>query len=269
MEKNMANSALIGNSGFVGSTLSKQVDFTDFFRSRTIEKIKGLKFDSIVCSAAPAQKWIANCEPLADRQNIDSLIAHLKTVTCKTFILISTVDVFKSPIGVDEDTPVDEEGLHAYGLHRRLLEKFVEGHFPHHLIVRLPGLVGPGLRKNVIFDFLNDNNLQAIDSRGVFQFYPMVNLWWDIQTALRAGLKLVHLTAEPISVAEVSEQGFGKPFDQLQATMPATYDLRTRHAAIFGGAGNYQYSQRETIQAVRAYAQSEPLVPKAQEGASA
>jgi len=263
------SNCLIGFSGFVGASLQKQVHFESLYRSKNIHDIKNLAFETVVCAAAPAQKWIANREPVADRQNIESLITHLKTVTCKTFILISTVDVFKSPIGVDEETPVDEEGLHAYGFHRRLLEKFVEGHFPNHLIVRLPGLVGPGLRKNVIYDFLNDNNLQAIDSRGVFQFYPMVNLWWDIQIALRAGLKLVHLTAEPISVAEVSEQGFGKPFDQSQATVPATYDLRTRHAAIFGGVGNYQYSQRETIQAVRAYAQSEPIVPKAQEGAGA
>jgi len=211
-----------------------------------------------VCSAAPAQKWIANRDPVADRQNIDSLISHLKTVTCNSFLLISTVDVFKSPIGVDEDTPVDEEGLHAYGLHRRLIEKFVESHFPNHLIVRLPGLVGPGLRKNVIFDFLNDNNLQSIDSRGVFQFYPMVNLWWDIQTALKVGLKLVHLTAEPISVADVSELGFGKPFTQPATNPPAIYDMRTRHASVFGGKGHYQYSQRDTLQAVRAYAQSEP-----------
>ena len=266
---NIGSNALIGHSGFVGSTLSKQFDFTDFYRSGTIAEIERRNFDLVICSAAPAQKWIANRDPQADRQNIDNLISHLKTVTCDTFVLISTVDVFKTPIGVDEDTPVDEDGLHAYGLHRRLLEKFVESHFPNHLIVRLPGLVGPGLRKNVIYDFLNDNNLQAIDSRGVFQFYPMVNLWWDIQIALRAGLKLVHLTAEPISVAEVSEQGFGKSFDQPRATVPATYDLRTRHAAVFGGAGDYQYSQRETIQAVRAYAQSEPIAPKAQEGAGA
>lgn len=260
---------LIGFSGFVGATLCEQTHFESLYRSTNIQDIPGQSFDSVVCAAAPAQKWIANREPVADRQNIESLIAHLKTMACKTFILISTVDVFKSPIGVDEDTPVDEVGLHAYGLHRRLLEKFVESHYPNHLIVRLPGLVGPGLRKNVIYDFLNDKNLQAIDSRGVFQFYPMVNLWWDIQTALRAGLKLVHLTAEPISVAKVSEQCFGKPFDQPQATMPVTYDLRTRHAAIFGGAGNYQYSQRETIQAMRAYAQSEPLAPKTPEGAVA
>jgi len=260
--------ALIGFSGFVGSTLLKQVGFDFLYRSSNIGEIEGKTFDTVVCTAAPAQKWIANREPVADLQNIESLIAHLKTVTCTTFILISTVDVFKNPIGVDEDTLVDEEGLHAYGLHRRLLEKFVESHFPNHLIVRLPGLVGPGLRKNVIFDFRNDNNLQIIDSRGVFQFYPMVNLWYDIQIALRADLKLVHLTAEPIIVAEVSEQGFGKPFSQPQVNPSAIYDFRTRHAELFGATGHYQYNKRETLMAVRAYAQSEPLTLKAQEGIS-
>lgn len=248
---------IIGFTGFVGGTLLKQVNFEALYRSINITEITHQEFNVAVCAAAPAQKWIANRDPVADRQNIDSLIAHLKTVTCNTFVLISTVDVFKSPIGVDEDTPVDEDGLHAYGLHRRILEKFVASHFPNHLIVRLPGLVGPGLRKNVIYDFLNDNNLHTIDSRGVFQFYPMVNLWWDIQKALQAGLRLVHLTAEPISVADVSELGFGKAFTQPMANPPAIYDMRTRHAAVFGGQGNYQYSQRDTIQAVRAYAQSE------------
>ena len=263
------HNALIGYTGFVGSTLLKQANFEYLYRSTNIGEIAGNTFDTVVCAGAPAQKWIANREPEADRQKIEDLIAHLKSMTCKTFVLISTVDVFKSPIGVDEDSIVDESELHAYGLHRRLLEKFVESYFPSHLIIRLPGLVGSGLRKNVIFDFLNDNNLHAIDSRGVFQFYPMVNLWYDIQTALDAGLKLVHLTAEPISVADISEQGFGKPFEQAQVNSPAVYDMRTRYAQLFGSSGHYQYSYRETIQAVRAYAQSEPLTLKVATGASA
>lgn len=263
------NNALIGYTGFVGSTLSKQASFETLYRSTNIGEIAGQSFDTVVCAGAPAQKWIANREPEADRKKIEGLIANLKSMTCKTFVLISTVDVFKNPLGVDEDTSIDESGLHAYGLHRRLLEKFVETHFSRHLIVRLPGLVGPGLRKNVIFDFLNDNNLHAIDSRGVFQFYPMVNLWYDIQTALNAGLQLVHLTAEPISVADASKQGFGKHFEQAQANSPAVYDMRTRYAAIFGSSGHYQYNRRETIQAVRVYAQSEPRTLKVVEGANA
>lgn len=259
---------LVGFSGFVGSSLLKQAPFEFLYRSTNMAEIKAKSFDTVVCAGAPAQKWIANREPEADRLKIEGLITHLMSMTCKTFVLISTVDVFKNPLGVDEDTPVNESGLHAYGLHRRALEKFVEGHFSRHLIVRLPGLVGPGLRKNVIFDFLNDNNLHVIDSRGIFQFYPMVNLWYDIQTALDAGLKLVHLTAAPISVADVSAQGFGKSFEHELANSPAAYDLHTRHAEIFGASGHYQYSRRETIQAVRAYAQSEPRALKGAQGAS-
>ena len=149
--------------------------------------------------------------------------------------------------------------MHPYGRHRRSLETFVEGRFERSLIVRLPGLVGPGLRKNVVFDLLNRNNLAAIDSRATYQFYPMVNLWYDIQAAMRAGLGLVHLTAEPISVATVSMQGFGRRLEQPVADVVPAYDMRTRYAEAFGARGSYQYTMRETIGAIRSYAQSEPV----------
>jgi len=197
-----------------------------------------------------------------DLQKIEGLIGHLEKVECKTFVLISTVDVFGSSLGADEDTHIEETGLHPYGLHRRLLEKFVASHFERHLIVRLPGLVGPGLRKNIIFDFLNGNNLHLIESRGVFQFYPMVNLWNDIQIALNAGLSLVHLAAEPVSVAEIATNGFGMAFTQTLENPLARYDMKSRYAELFGGRGAYQYSTRETLLAVRAYAQSEPRLLK-------
>lgn len=259
-------SGLIGHSGFVGSTLLRQRNFSTLFRSSNIEEIRGSDFDFLFCAAAPAQKWLANRNPESDRRNIEGILGHLEKVTCRTFVLISTVDVFPQPVGVDEGSPVDEDGLHAYGRHRRMLEKFVEARFDRSLIVRLPGLVGPGLRKNVVFDFLNDNNLGAVDSRGVFQFYPMVNLWHDIQTALNADLRLVHLTAEPVSVADVAKQAFNRTFDQVLPGNPAIYDMRSRHAAVFGGSGFYQYSQRESLQAIRAYAQAEVKVPTLAEG---
>ncbi|CAG2128547.1 hypothetical protein LMG31506_00496 [Cupriavidus yeoncheonensis] len=258
--------ALIGFSGFVGGTLLKQTKFAALYRSSNISDIKGEVFDTVVCAGAPAQKWLANREPHSDRQKIESLIAHLKTIKCKTFILISTVDVFKNPVGVDEDTIVDVTGLHAYGTHRRFLEEFVETHFSNYLIVRLPGLVGPGLRKNAIFDFLNENNLHLIDSRAVFQFYPMINLWYDIRIALDVGLRLVHFSAAPMSVADVSLYGFGKIFSHELAGSPARYDMRTRHAAAFGVQGDYQYSTRESIQAIRAFAQSEAMTLKLEAG---
>lgn len=253
------SNALIGHTGFVGSTLLKQTNVFDaLYRSTNIYDIRHRTFEMIVCAGAPAQKWIANREPERDRSNIEQLMDCLQTVDCQYFILISTVDVFKTPVGVDESSPVEETGLHPYGRHRRLLEQFVEAHFPRHLIVRLPGLVGPGLRKNVIYDLHHHNNLCVIDSRGVFQFYPMVNLWHDIRIAREAGLSLVHLTAEPISVADAALHGFGRPFVQQLDGAPARYDMQTKFAALFGAQGRYQYSAQESIMAIRCYAQSEP-----------
>jgi len=251
--------ALIGYSGFVGSTLLKQTAFDKLYRSNNIHEIAGQTFDMVVCAGAPAQKWKANQAPEHDRQVIDNLISRLKTIACERFVLISTVDVFKSPLAVDERSEIDTDNLHPFGLHRRQLENFVLRHFDRPTIIRLPGLVGPGLRKNAIYDLLNNNDCTKIDSRAAFQFYPMVNLWSDIQTTLQARLEVVHLASEPVTVGEIADQGFGFTFENVLPQPPAQYDMRSVHARHFGQAGNYQYSKREVLLAVRAYAQSEPL----------
>jgi dTDP-4-dehydrorhamnose reductase len=249
--------SLIGYSGYVGSTLLRQQSFDHRYRSNNIATIVDIEHEIVVCAAAPAKKWVANRTPEADLENIKVLTNQLNKLDCKKFILISTVDVFNKPAGVDENSFVDEQDLHPYGLHRRHLEVFVEERFSEYLIVRLPGLVGPGLTKNVIFDFLNSNKLEAIDSRNMFQFYPMVNLWSDIQIALNTGLKLLHLAAEPISVADIAMECFGKNFSQSLGGEVISYDFQTRYAEKFGVAGRYQYNRRETLQAIRAYVQSE------------
>ncbi len=252
--------ALIGYSGFVGSTLLKQATFEYLFRSNNISEIANNHFDLVVCAAAPAQKWWANANPEQDLKNIQNLMHHLSTLKCKKFILISTVDVFKAPTNVNEHSPVNEEDLHPYGLHRRLLEKHVEKSFLNPLILRLPGLVGPGLKKNIIFDFLNNNDLNKIDSRGEFQFYPMVNLWSDIQTALSNNISLIHLTSEPISVEEIAIQAFRhNEFSQNVIDRPAKYNMESIYGDQFNSLSPYQYSKKEVLLAIRAYAQSEPI----------
>lgn len=251
--------ALIGATGYVGQTLLRQRGFEARFRSTDIAGIRGQAFGLLVCAGAPAQKWIADREPEADRAALEGLADHLDQVRAERVILISTVDVFADSRGADEASDPDAREPSPYGRNRRRLEQRVLARFPQALVVRLPGLVGPALRKNALFDLRNDNNLAAVDARAVYQFYPMVNLWADLATALDAELGVVHLTAEPLSVAEVAKEGFGRDFDnRVEGRAPAAYDFRTRHAAIFGGTGRYQYARRESLLAIRAYAQSEP-----------
>ena len=252
------NDALFGYTGLVGQTLLRQREFQTTYRSTNISECRGRSFETVVCAAAPAKKWLANQKPEEDRAIIGSIIEHLASVRSGRFILISTVDVFADPVGVDESTVIELSALSPYGRHRRELELAVLERFPRSLIVRLPGLVGPGLKKNIIFDLHHSNNLHAIDSRGVFQFYPLVNLWPDIETAWQAGLRCVHLTAAPVSVARVAEEGFGRVFVNELPGTPARYDMQSNHASLYGSSARHSYCARETILAVRAYAQSEP-----------
>lgn len=248
--------ALIGHSGYVGTTLLRQQGYDALFRSTNIGELAGGVYDSVICTAAPAQKWVAERDPEADRANIDRLADAVTAVTADRFILISTVDVFDDSQGRTEHDVA--EPTSAYGRNRLHLEARVRDRFPDALIVRLPGLVGPGLRKNAVFDFRNDNNLHAIDARGVYQFYPMVNLSADLAAAQAAGLTLVHFACEPLSIAEVA-QGFGLDFtNEIEGRTPARYDLRSAHAAAFGGTDGYLYDRRACLTAIRAYAQSEP-----------
>lgn len=249
--------ALIGYSGFVGSTLLKQLDFNELYRSTNIEDIRDKSFDMVVCAGAPAIKWLANENPEQDKQSIEKLVLSLSTIKCNKFILISTVDIFKNPTQVSESTPIDISKLHPYGLHRYELEEFVKANFSNYLIIRLPGLIGPGLKKNIIYDFLNENNLNAIDSRGVFQFYPMVNLWSDIQVAIKNNCNLLHLTAEPLSVCDIAKECFNISFENKLINTPANYDFQTEFSHFYNSERPYQYSRKEVLLAIRSYVQSE------------
>lgn len=250
--------ALVGHTGYVGQTLKRQTDFDACFASANIGEIDGGSFDLVVCSAAPAKKWIADRDPDADLANIQRLADHLRTIDAREMVLISTVDVFADCRGRDEGSLIEEQGLSAYGRNRLWLERFVAETFANALIVRLVGLIGPGLRKNALFDLHNQNALQNVDSRGRFQFYPMVRLWNDLGIARRNGLSLAHFVAEPLTVADAARDGFGREFDNQLDRTPADYDLRSRHSALFGGHGPYLYSARESMLAISAYAQSEP-----------
>ena len=241
------NNALVGYSGFVGGNLLRQQDFKAEYNSKNIAEIRGKSFDTVVCCGAPAAKWIANKEPESDKANIDSLIAHLTTVETGLFVLISTVDVYREPIAVDETTDITAENLHPYGLNRYRLEQFVKSHFKNHIILRLPGLFGFGLKKNVIYDFLNNNNIDKIESRSEFQFYNLDNLSRDIQLAHDKQISLLNLSSEPVSVKELAQYCFGIDFNNQCQADPVRYDFRTAYASQFGKNGYYLYDKRSVL----------------------
>lgn len=248
--------ALIGSTGFVGGNLARQRSFTDGFDSRTAPSIAGRHYDLVVFSAAKAEKWRINQDPEADLAHIAELEALLSSFTTDRLVLISTVDVYKDPRGVDELTPIDTDGLQPYGLHRYRLEQFAANQHPGALVVRLPGLFGPGLKKNVIFDLLNDNNVDRINPDGSFQYYNLNYIASDLESAITANLPLVNVATEPVVTRDLAETAFGVGLAPVSG--PAgSYDMHTRHADRFGAMGDYLYSRESVIDDVAAFVETE------------
>ena len=106
--------ALIGYTGFVGGNLLRQHPFTGLYNSKNIDTIQGREFDLLVCSGAPAEKWKANADPAKDLEILTGLMNHLRQVRARRVVLISSVDVYPDPRGVDEASPIVPEQASAY-----------------------------------------------------------------------------------------------------------------------------------------------------------
>jgi hypothetical protein len=126
------------------------------------------------------------------------------------------------------------------------------------LVVRLPGLFGPGLKKNAVYDLIHGNQVEKIDPRASFQFYGVGRLCSDIETARGAGLALLNVATEPITMAELAREAFGLELDGgPRDGAPASYDFRSRHAGLFGGSEGYLRRRGQVMEELRAFVASE------------
>lgn len=231
--------ALIGHTGFVGSTLARQFSFTDHYNSQNITEIVGKTYDLIVCAAAPGVKWKANQEPMADKASIDHLITQLNQVTAAECVLISTVDVYPVIAGVDETTVIDQSQLQPYGLHRLQLENTLKTLFSKVTICRLPALFGEGLKKNFIYDLIQNQMLEYTHPDSTFQFYNLTHLWSDIQMLRQNSISLMNFVTEPLQAKAIAKAALDLELTPSATAKIVSYDLHTQHAAVLGGTGHY------------------------------
>jgi hypothetical protein len=253
-EEPMSSSALVGYTGFVGGTLLRARSFDTLINSRNTDEFRGREFDLVVHAGVPAVKWLANKEPAADRAAIASIRDTLATVRIKELIFISTIDVYPDTgAPADERAAIDPLRNHAYGQHRFELEQWVRGHFANVHIIRLPALFGEGLKKNVIFDLLNDNQVDRINPASRFQWYPLRRLSSDIEMVRAHDARLVNLFPEPISTAAIVDAFFpDAPVGPAVEPAPS-YDLRTRHGQLFGGPAGYQLDRDAVMDELSAF----------------
>jgi nucleoside-diphosphate-sugar epimerase len=185
---------LIGANGFVGTGLrlflaaQPGVELAAITRDN-YESFKGGPAEVTIDVSGNSKKFLSDQQPLLD---MDLTVVHrlrtLRDFPAALQVHISSVDVYDdltSQRTTAEDAPVNLAAASHYGLHKLLAEQVVQHYAADWLILRLAGMVGPGLRKNPVFDILNGQPLRIHpDSRYQFMHTGEVaRILWELLLA--------------------------------------------------------------------------------------
>lgn len=158
--------AVIGHRGFVGSAIAEQLrsvaEVVGIDRSN-YEDLRGLQAGVLLNADGSSDKRAAAHDPFLDFDvNVEAAVRSLADFSYDHYVLISSVEVYdqlSDPARNHEATPIDPLKLTTYGLHKLIAELVVRRYAASWTLFRLGPLVGPGLRKNPIFDLLTSGRL--------------------------------------------------------------------------------------------------------------
>jgi nucleoside-diphosphate-sugar epimerase len=169
---------VIGAGGFVGSAFVRRLRADPECRLREVTRAnyddeKGRSADVMIDCSGNSRKFLAEELPAQDFDlSVGQRLRTLADFPAAVHVHISSVDVYHelgSPEGTREGVVIDVARVSNYGFHRLLAEELVRHYASGWLIVRLAGMVGPGLKKNPVHDILHGQPLRIHpDSR--YQF---------------------------------------------------------------------------------------------------
>jgi nucleoside-diphosphate-sugar epimerase len=168
---------VVGARGFVGSAFVRHLaglglEVREVTRDNESSHA-GFHSHVVIDAAGNSTKYLADVRPAED---FERTVQHrLRTVLrfpADLHLHLSSVDVYPDLARAEstgELTPFEPTRSSRYGFHKFLAEQIVRHYAPQWLIVRLAGMVGPGLRKNPVYDVLSAKPLRIHpDSR--YQF---------------------------------------------------------------------------------------------------
>ena len=242
-------SALIGSTGFVGGHLQKGFEFTHKYNRSNISAIQGLNTDLLICAGLPAEKWKANNDPESDWSNMANLADNLSSVTAQKAILISTIDVYQPAIDVTEDDRPSFNGESAYGRNRAWFETFFASQFSNTIVIRLPGLFSSNLKKNFIYDLINNrfDQVSKVHQESKFQFFDIQFIWKIIDKCEENNISLLNVATEPVTAQEIASI-FHVKLTGTQGKIE--YRMKSRYSEIFNGTDKYLQSKVEVLKAI-------------------
>jgi len=152
---------LVGGSGLVGSGfarfLKKKKKKFKIITSKNIHKFYNKKCDLLIDCNGNGSKRLANLNPKFDFEaSVSSVFNRLINIRFKKYVYISTIYVYpkkEKKISTKENNQ-NFNNISFYGFNKLTAENYVKHFAKKYMIIRLPYIIGPGLKRNPAHDIL-------------------------------------------------------------------------------------------------------------------
>ncbi len=177
----MKTCLVIGAKGFIGSAVAAEAAARGYAVTAVdldnYQESKGAEAGLLINAAGNSRKFIDDQDPVKGYElSVTSVMNVLHDFRFKFYVQLSSGAVYPdegNPHKNSEETVLQPSEMTRYGFHKWLAEQLVQHYAPKHLIVRMGGFVGPGLKKNAMFDLLTggplfvhpDSEFQYMDTR--------------------------------------------------------------------------------------------------------
>ncbi len=168
---------VIGANGFVGGAFVRWCEgagkpFVGLSRSN-YDQFVGSSCELLVNANGNSRKPLATQDPLFDFQmSVESVVKSCVDFKFDKYMFLSSCDVysyFETPVGNAESDAIDLSKVSRYGFHKLNAERYVQYAASDWLVLRLGGMVGPGLKKNAVYDVVNGGPVW-LDAASELQF---------------------------------------------------------------------------------------------------
>jgi nucleoside-diphosphate-sugar epimerase len=158
---------VLGGNGFVGSAyvrlLQSQGVPVEIIDRDNYAAMKGRRCAVLINANGNSSKPAAERDPIWDFDaSTRSVVYSLGDFPADRYVMLSSGSVYPetaTAAQTGEDQAIDGARLGRYGLHKLLAEQAVRGIHKSWLVIRMGNFVGPGLKKNAIFDILGEGQI--------------------------------------------------------------------------------------------------------------
>ena len=234
---------IIGYNGFLGSAIYA------YFWTKYPYGVIGISkenyaetpkdFDILINANGSPLKRLADTNPKADfEMNVKSVMDTLSDFTFRKYVYVSSVEVYGDHEDQErngEDAEIEEQYLSNYGFDKRIGEKLVKRYAKSHLIFRLGRMVGPNLKKNMVYDIVHLGKT-FISPLSKHQYIDTPSVARVMEDILGQGIdnETFNLSGDgTVSGEEIAEMA-GKSLDMALYEQPReTYDINISKVCRF------------------------------------